>query len=267
VRGRTKCPYCGEYVIIEVPDGATGIQTVTCPNCGMKIKVNVEITEKERKEETPIHPTVQKITRSSRLTVAGVMLLIVFLLGIAMGSILLTDEQALYHGVGNYKGKVIDEDGNPVEGAIIILKDENITTTSDKDGLFMFKNVSAGKHAITIEKEGYKTIHAKIFVLPVGVTITSKFEMKKGEGTEKERDITSVIIKLIPVFATAVLIISFLPLIGAILCFMKKYFVIALITSIFGIFSIGFFVGSILSVVALIIILLSKYEFEGEVKY
>ena len=266
MKGKTKCPYCGEYVIIEVPDGATGLQTATCPNCGMKIKVDVSSEEKKEIEEVVIHPTIQKIKPTSRLTIAGVLLIVVFMLGAAMGGILLVEKDALYHGTGSYRGKIVDEDGNVVGDAKIYL-DGNFTGVSDEKGIFILKNISAGEHLLEIEKEGYKRIEAKIFVFPMGIAITSKFVLKAGSGIEKEHDLQSTIIKLIPVLATAVLVISFLPLIGAIFCFMKKGFVVALISSIFGIFSLGFFIGSILSIIALIIILLSKSEFMGEVKY
>ena len=259
MKGKTKCPYCGRYVIIEVPDGATGLQTVTCPNCGMKIKVNVSEEKRREIEEMPIHPTVQKIKPSGRLAVAGAMLVIVFILGAVMGGLLLTDESALYRGVGNYKGKVVDEYGKGIEG-VEVYYDKNFTTTDEK-GYFMIKNISAGKHILELKKEGYKTVEATIFVLPGKIYLTSKFKMVEGEGIEKEKDIQSTIIKAVPIIATTILIISFLPLIGAIFCFMKKYFIVALISSIFGIFSIGFFIGSILSIVALIIILLSREEF------
>jgi len=266
VKGKTKCPYCGENVIVEVPDGATGIQTATCPNCGMKIKVDVSSGEKKEIEETPIHPTIQKMKPTSRLAVAGALLLAVFLLGAVMGGLLLSEREALYHGIGEYRGKVVDESGVAIENAKVYL-DGNFSGVTDEKGIFILKNVSAGKHLLEIEKEGYKKIEAKIFVFPARIAITSKFVLKEGEGIEKESDLPSTFIKLIPVIATAIIIISFLPLVGAVSCFLKRGFVIALIASIFGIFSIGFFIGSILSIIALIIILLSKNEFMGEVKY
>ncbi len=266
MKGKTRCPYCGEYVIVEVPDGATGVQTATCPNCGMKIKVDVSGERKETGEMQVIHPTVQKIKPTSRLAVAGALLLVVFVLGAAMGGLLLSGESALYHGTGEYRGKVVDEDGVAIQNARVYL-DGNFTGVTDEEGIFILKNVSAGKHLLEIEKEGYKKIEAKIFVFPTRIAITSKFVLKNGSGIEKESDLQSTFIELIPVIATAIIIISFLPLIGAIFCFLKKGFVIALIASIFGIFSIGFFIGSVLSIIALIIILLSKNEFMGEVKY
>lgn len=272
MKGKTKCPYCGKYVIIEVPDGATGLQTVTCPNCGMKIKVNVEEHEalnlpSTTENESPIHPTIRKIKPSSKPMLAGALLLTVFLLGVVMGGVILTHENILSHGFGDYTAKVIDNDGHAIEGVVVTIEDENISVTSDENGEFFFENISAGKHVIDLKKEGYASIKAEIFVLPIKYPIKSKFVMEKGEGTENEKGIILRAINALPIISTAIIIISFLPLIGAIFCFMRKYFFMAIISSIIGIFSIGFFIGSILSIVALIILLLSRNEFEGEVKY
>jgi len=272
MKGKTKCPYCGKYVIIEVPDGATGLQTITCPNCGMKIKVNVEEHETPNlpspiENESPIHPTIRKIKPSSKPMLAGVLLLTVFLLGIVMGGIVLTHENVLSHGSGDYAGKIIDNNGHALKGVIVTIEKENISVTSDDNGEFFFENVSAGKHTIDLKKEGYVNIRAGIFVLPIKSPIKPKFVMKKGEGTENEKGLILRAIDALPVISTTIIIISFLPLIGAIFCFMKKYFFIAIISSIAGIFSIGFFIGSILSIIALVILLLSREEFGDEVKY
>ena len=268
MKGKTKCPYCGEYVIIEIPDGATGIQTVTCPNCGMKIKVDVSKQEEkeEKEEEQPIHPTVQKIRPKNMLMAAGALLVIASILGIMMGGIFLSNEGIFYHGVGNYRGVVLNESHNAIEGARVYL-DGNFSGVTDENGTFVLKNVSAGYHNLEIEKAGYDTLKAKIFVFPFKVFLSSTFIMHPGNGTEKMRDIPSYFMAILPVLSIALIVISTIPFIGAISCFFKKNFVVALISSIFGIFSIGFFIGSILSIIALIMIILGKDEFEGEVKY
>lgn len=57
------------------------------------------------------------------------------------------------------------------------------------------------------------------------------------------------------------LIFSILALLGAVYCFTRKSFAIAIIGAIFGILSVGYCLGSILSIVALILIIIAKDEF------
>ena len=50
-------------------------------------------------------------------------------------------------------GVVTDINGNPVAGAKVTL-DDGRTTTTDENGFYEFEDVSAGKHTITVEKDG-----------------------------------------------------------------------------------------------------------------
>lgn len=266
MKGKTRCPYCNEYVIVEVPDGATGYQTVVCPNCGMKIKVNVTQKDKEEKE-LKIHPAIRNMP-SNKLMIAGLLLIISSILGFMMGGAILSSPQILSSGYGYYEGYVVDEDGNAVENASIYL-DGNFITMSDENGHFIIKNVSAGEHTMEIEKEGYKKLNVKIFVISHNISkmMKMKFRLERGEGISQDRDIFSVIMKTFPIMSAGIIIISIIPLIGGITCFLKKSFIFSIIASVFGILSIGFFIGSVLSIIALIIILLNRHEFGGEVKY
>ncbi len=264
MRGKTKCPYCNKNVVVEVPDGAKGLQLTKCPNCGMDIKVDVSTGEKKEKEwESPIHPLV-KYTPSSKPLIAGSLLIIVFILGIAMGTSIFFAEKA-FKGEGFYQGEVYDEGENPIENVSVYLIDNTtkLVAKTDAKGYFSLTNISAGKHVIRLEKEGYKTVVAEIFVMPANLpALKDKFIMKKGEGEVKEKTAFAIIIKFFPYLAILFVMVSIPALIGGIFCFLKKYFVIAIVGAIFGIISIGFFIGSILSIVALVLILLSKDEFK-----
>ncbi len=266
MKGKTRCPYCGENIIVEVPDGATGLQSVTCPNCGMKIKINVMPDEKPIQEYSPIHPTVKKIKRSEKTTLAAIFLILSFILGISMGAILLAHHNMLYEGNGEIKGYVVDEKGNGLYDVSIYV-DGNFSMRSDEKGRFEIKNISAGEHVLTFEKNGFKKLVVKTFVLPSSISISEKYTLKKGSGEEKITSLTLYAVKFLPVFSYAVITLSFLPLIGGIFCLMRKHFIIVVVSSVFGIFSFGFIVGSLLSIIALILVLLSRDEFEEEIKY
>ncbi len=262
MQGRTRCPYCNKNVVVEVPDGATGMQRTVCPNCGMHIKVDVNGGSEEKIQESPIHPLVKE-EKSGKPTVAGIFLIIVFLLGIIMGTSLLLSEKEALQGSGFFEGAVVNTSHNPVVGATIYLMDNGQkikVAETDGEGYFSL-NLSSGKHRILIEKDGYISKNISIGVFPIKSIFRERFVMKEGEGEEKERSITAFVIDILPMMALAIIILSIPPLIGGIFCFMKKYRIIAIVGAIFGIFSVGFFIGTILSIVALILILTSGEDF------
>jgi hypothetical protein len=69
---------------------------------------------------------------------------------------------------------------------------------------------------------------------------------------------------LINICALIGIIFSILPLLGGILCIQKKAWIGAFVCSIFGLFTVGpFFVSSILSLVSLVLIVMSKEQFNN----
>ncbi len=259
MRGKTRCPYCNKQVIVEVPDGAVGLQKTKCPNCGMNIVVDVKGKEEKKEESFVIHPLVKK-EKTSKPMIAGTLLVIVFVTGILLGSFILLSQESIFKGYGEYKAKVFDEEGKPLQGVKAYL--DNKTVVSDKEGIIHFSNVSAGKHILWLYKEGYKSMKIKVLVLPWRNFLTDKFKMEKGNGTIERKSFLYTASLFLPYLAFGIIIVSIPALIGAIFCFLRKQALIALICSIFGIFSIGpFFIGSILSIVALALIVLSRDEF------
>ena len=65
------------------------------------------------------------------------------------------------------------------------------------------------------------------------------------------------------VFSVILIIFSLCAFIGSLTSHNRRYYLICLICALIGVFSIGFFVGSILSIIAFIILLFSKDEFEN----
>jgi len=263
MQGRTKCPYCGKNVVVEVPDGASGIQKAKCPNCGMIMKVDVR--EREDIEESPLHPLVKR-KPTKMPVIAGILLIVAALLGISMGAALLLSENEALHGSGMYEGMVTDGEGKPLEGAEIYVmegKDIEKVAETDENGYFHIENLSAGKHRIMVKKEGYVTKNVTIGVFPFKSFLKEKIVLNSGEGWENKKALSAWVFDILPVFSAAIIILSIPPLIGGIFALMKKFEIVAIIGAIFGIFSIGFIIGSILSIVALILLLLSKEDFRA----
>jgi DNA-directed RNA polymerase subunit RPC12/RpoP len=64
----------------------------------------------------------------------------------------------------------------------------------------------------------------------------------------------------------SLIIFSIFALVGSVTVFKRRYFVFTAICAVIGIFSIGFFVGLVLSIVALELIIVSRDEFENGTK-
>ena len=63
--------------------------------------------------------------------------------------------------------------------------------------------------------------------------------------------------------ALIILIFSIFALLGALVCIKRQYFDVAVVSSLIAIFSFGFFfIGTILSIIAFIVIIKSKDEFD-----
>jgi iron complex outermembrane recepter protein len=65
---------------------------------------------------------------------------------------------------GTVEGRVVDENGNPLPGATIVLVNENIGANSGADGNFTIKNVPVGKQEFICSYVGYKTSTKKVEV-------------------------------------------------------------------------------------------------------
>ncbi len=260
MKGRTRCPYCRKNVVVEVADGIEGIQKTTCPNCNMNIKV--DITAEEPPAESPIHPLVEPHP-SRKLLVAGVLLMVAGLLGLAMGASFLIVEDTLLGGSGTYEGTVVDENGNAVVNAIISLADEEppqVMTGTDEEGHFSF-TTTTGVHTITISHDDYATKRVRVGVFPFDPMVAEQFVLEKNGEVHEEKTVTARIFELLPLIFSVFVVLSIPPLVGAICCMMKKYMAVAVVGAVCGILAMGFLAGSLLSLVALILIIMARDEF------
>ncbi|MBM3237717.1 carboxypeptidase regulatory-like domain-containing protein [Candidatus Poribacteria bacterium] len=78
------------------------------------------------------------------------------------------------------KGKVIDETGNPISGANIMVHPEDQSITNEPNGEFYFRNLADGNYQLTISASGYQTYLNIIAVLPGKVTLV-EVVLKKGD--------------------------------------------------------------------------------------
>lgn len=65
------------------------------------------------------------------------------------------------------------------------------------------------------------------------------------------------------IFSVILIIFSLCAFIGSLTSYNRRYYIISLICAVLGTFSIGFFIGTILSIIAFILLVFSKVEFEN----
>jgi hypothetical protein len=266
---------------LEVPDETIGKYQTFCPKCGHQFNINVKgkYSWEEWKPNQVVPPLMHQKPRTSKPQIAGALLIIVFILGAIMGGLLgfgsgMIDEAIdNVGGTGEFKGVVKDANGSLPNVTVSLVNDPNISDTTDEDGKFSLE-VPTGYQKINLSKENYTTLIVRILVLPGMEAIKEKFVMEEGSGN-KSIDSESVKIfeevkDMLPIFSAIFIAFAIIALFGGIFSIHRKYFAIAIVGSIFGILSFGFFIGTILSVAALILILLSKEEFgekPNEVKF
>jgi len=245
MKGRTKAPRLDKKFSIKKITNET--------------KPSEEIAWEEHGEpRKTILPKIKPTTNKPKL--AAIILVFVFILGITTAilsdPILDSSTKALSDiGLkGTIKLSVIDKSNNES------LENVNVTIGSlskktDTNGSCIFEKVPLGITNMKITLKGYTTQIHEIFVMPL-ITLDQNISMEPGTGEEKFQFYLigcSVIIGIFSLFA----------LLGGIIIWKKQNFDIAIACSVLGIFSFGFFfVGPILSIIALLIILRSVEEFE-----
>jgi len=58
---------------------------------------------------------------------------------------------------GTIRGQIIDDDGEPVIGAQIVIKEKGIGTMADVEGNYILLNIPVGKYELTVQMIGYQT--------------------------------------------------------------------------------------------------------------
>lgn len=116
--------------------------------------------------------------------ITGSILLAIIWLGSGFGLSALAAQENL--GKGRINGTVVDENGNPVEGAIIVVESLQATTKlegkSDKKGHFAVAGMGTGMWRITASKPGYLSSSTEMYVRQLTTNPPITFTLKKITG-------------------------------------------------------------------------------------
>ncbi len=206
---------------------------------------------------------------SKRLRLVAILLGIVGVLGIATAVMvavspagegldgLLPDDEA------DVMGQVRDSDGYLVEGATVTYTRRGLSDQTGTTGWYFLSGVDTGEVVLTMEADGYKTVEKTVHLERGKYTVdflaepgTGKVEVP-GRAVPEPGDAGI----LTWVMAAGIAVASAFALLGAYAAYARRWFPLVIIGCLFGILTWGWFVGSIISVVALVISLPLKSQF------
>ena len=264
MKGRTTCPKCKHEFILDVGNEEE-THKATCPNCNNDFNITTSEHNKDEECTWEEHGEPRKTIlssikpRTNKPMIAAVLLVVVFSMGITtavFSETFLETSINVASGIG-IKGtaeiSVINHLNQSMDNVSITIN--NAITDTNVDGLFHLENVTLGIQSVYINKSGYESIEREILVLPFIVT-HHEIKMEEGTGNINVAFDTlgcSLIFAILSVFA----------LISAVACLKREHFDVAVAGSIIGLFSIGFFlIGAVISIIAFVIIMKCKEEFD-----
>ncbi len=237
--------------------------------------------------------------KSNKPKIAGSLLVIVAVLGMLfsvfmIGSGFFIEDVDDWMVIGeneiDIEGKVLDSDQSAIEGVEVSIEGTDRSAVTDSGGYYKIKNIEAGYHEIRVDKEGYETIIFESFLpfFSIGfnednkkVYGASQLEIKDGkefdftmdEGTGavtfgRDKNTTDKLLDgvhgTLTIIGAIMLICTIIALIGGISSIRKGSYGFAIVGGIAGIFSFGFLFGTILAIIALLLLILSSDSFKRD---
>lgn len=207
-------------------------------------------------------------------SVAAILLTLTFVLGV-VNAFLFTPSGADIERPGDIfsessatlAGKVFDrETGVALPDVDVSLVGTGISTTTNNEGWYFMDDLTVGEYTLRAELDGYGTVTRKI-TFESFLPDTQDIDMQEG-GDPVEEDMRSPLLdppsKRPEVVGYLMGVLSVPPLLAAVFCMRRERFIIALAGAVLGCFSLGFGVGSGLSLAAVVLILLARERFAGD---
>lgn len=84
-----------------------------------------------------------------------------FLVALASGLTMMAADSPKY---GQLKGRILDNEKNPLPGAVVIIDSNKLSAVTDLDGFFSFANLSSGTHNLKVTYIGFLPVSKTIMV-------------------------------------------------------------------------------------------------------
>jgi hypothetical protein len=112
-------------------------------------------------------------------------------------------------GTGTVTGTVLDDDGNPIQGATVYVEGyPNVENTTDSLGRYVLEDVPTGSQRIIIVKDGYQRSHEDVNVQQGQTTTTQDIVL--GKSASEEETPLGLFVILAAVIAIIVILVFFL---------------------------------------------------------
>ena len=164
-------------------------------------------------------------------------------------------------GLSAVHGSVIDTNGDAIEDVIVEANGKK--TSTNPQGWYVIYDIVGDEVQITFTMEGYGTVTVWMNIRSEG---TNLLDIEMLEDYEQKYDYRKDVSEpwppnyaLAPIFMVA----SFVALMGSSAAILKQNFRMAIAGCLFGVISYGFLVGSILSVIALSLLLVDRKNFDN----
>lgn len=253
--------------------------------------------QKPATNENSLHIQSKK-NKSSKPIIAGSLLLIIGIIGIIFSAFVVGGGIALdnfedipFEGftVTYIQGTITDSSGNTLDNVSISLIGSHLQTMTDENGSYSIYGIPSGYHQLIIEKSGYNTLIYNTYILSFeeDSDFMSEFQDNNGDNplvidndhyhfqlskgsqtftygseTPPHQKFFNIFGGFICGFGIITLFCSALAIVGGYFALNRRKHVLVILCSIAAIFSFGFFIGTLLAIIALIIIILSSNEFE-----
>lgn len=217
---------------------------------------------------------------SKRLRMVAILLVVVGVLGIATTVSVVIEPSGtglgdlLKEAKASVTGQVRTAEGDLVEGATVSIGSTGTSSTTGVAGLYSLEEVGTGKVELRMTASGYTTVVKVVHLKRGHYTVDFLAVPGAGEKVIEEEALSSAgdpgAGKVLMVAGLAVA--SALVLLGAVASFRQRGFVLALLGALAGILSWGWFAGSAISIVALVLLIPMRREFgardkEGELPW
>ncbi len=222
-----------------------------------------------------IEPTAKpKPKMRLRTRVAALFLLVVMILGLVNALSVLyegmqykTPQETLSNSSGTVYGRVTDDKGVGIGEATVSLQGTNYKAFTDTDGWYFIGSVPVKEYRIEADRANYTSMMKDVKVeeqMPRPIN----FQLPKGTGTKYAGStVPTELGDLQPSYAYsagAMAFASIFALIGMVLCIKRVYYWAAILCAAVGALSYGFLIGTFLSVLALLLIVVSRPAFVPE---
>ncbi len=160
-------------------------------------------------------------------------------------------------------GQVRDAEGYLVLGATVSYDAGGLTSETGTTGWYFLEGLDTGEVVLEMEADGYKTVRKTVHLERGQYTVD--FLAEPGTGTVELPGIA------IPeatdpgaqtwMMVLGIVVASVFALLGATMAYLHKMYILVVIGCLFGILTWGWFIGSALSVLSLIIVLPLRSQF------